>query len=72
MRQTFAYIDPKAVGRNLQQIRSIVGDDKHIMAVVKADAYGHGMLPIVAYNYASGNRERMKKTIDTARLLGYI
>ncbi len=29
-----------------------------------------GMLPIVAYNYASGNRERMKKTIDTARLYG--
>ena len=29
-----------------------------------------GMLPIVAYNYSSGNRERMKKTIDTARNWG--
>jgi Na+-driven multidrug efflux pump len=29
-----------------------------------------GMLPIVAYNYASGNRERMQKTINTARRYG--
>jgi alanine racemase len=46
MRQTFAYINPKNVGRNLQQIRALIGPDKHIMAVVKADAYGHGMLPV--------------------------
>ena len=31
-----------------------------------------GMLPIVAYNYASGNRERMKRTIRTARTCGLI
>lgn len=31
-----------------------------------------GMLPIVAYNYSSGNRERMKKTINTARMYGLI
>lgn len=29
-----------------------------------------GMLPIVAFNYASGNRERMKSVIRTARLAG--
>lgn len=29
-----------------------------------------GMLPIVAFNYASGNRERMKSVIHTARLTG--
>ncbi len=29
-----------------------------------------GMLPIVAYNYASGNRERMKNTINAARVAG--
>ena len=29
-----------------------------------------GMLPIVAYNYSSGNHERMKQTINTARLAG--
>ena len=31
-----------------------------------------GMLPIVAYNYSSGNRERMKETINTARLAGLV
>ncbi|MBO4871827.1 MAG: cation transporter [Lachnospiraceae bacterium] len=31
-----------------------------------------GAMPIIAYNFASGNRERMKKTIDTARLWGLI
>ena len=29
-----------------------------------------GMLPIVAYNYSSGNHDRMKKTINTARMCG--
>ena len=29
-----------------------------------------GMLPIVAYNYAAGNRERMQKTVRTARWYG--
>ena len=31
-----------------------------------------GAMPIIAYNFASGNRARMKKTIDTARLWGLI
>ena len=31
-----------------------------------------GAMPIIAYNFASGNRTRMKKTIDTARLWGLI
>ncbi len=29
-----------------------------------------GMIPIVAYNYSSGNRERMKQTVNTARMYG--
>ena len=29
-----------------------------------------GMLPLVAYNYASGNRERMQNVIKTARRIG--
>lgn len=31
-----------------------------------------GMLPLVAYNYASGNHERMKKIISTARKMGLV
>ena len=32
----------------------------------------HGAMPIIAYNYSSGNRERMRKVISTARLWGLI
>ena len=31
-----------------------------------------GMLPIVAFNYSSGNHERMKETINTARFAGLV
>lgn len=31
-----------------------------------------GMLPIVAFNYSSGNHQRMKETINTARLAGLL
>ena len=31
-----------------------------------------GMMPIVAYNFASGNRARMKQAVHTARLYGLI
>lgn len=31
-----------------------------------------GMMPIVAYNYSSGNRERMRDTMRTARLAGLL
>lgn len=31
-----------------------------------------GMMPIVSYNYASGNHERMKKTISGARTAGLV
>jgi alanine racemase len=35
-----------ALSHNLRQVRSLVGDGVKILGVVKADAYGHGMLPV--------------------------
>jgi alanine racemase len=35
-------VDLAAIRHNVEQVRSRVGDDVRIMAVVKADAYGHG------------------------------
>ena len=46
MRPTYAEINLKAIHHNLKQIRKQVGKHPHIMAVVKANAYGHGMLPV--------------------------
>jgi alanine racemase len=41
-RSTFATIDAKALAHNLAAVRERAGDAR-IMAVVKADAYGHGL-----------------------------
>lgn len=43
MSYCWAEIDLNAILFNLKQIKRIVGDKVRIMAVVKADAYGHGL-----------------------------
>ena len=42
MRPTYAEIDLAAIHHNLIQVRKQVGKHPRIMAVVKANAYGHG------------------------------
>lgn len=41
-RPTWAEIDLDALAANFQEVRRRVGDEVKVMAVVKADAYGHG------------------------------
>ncbi|MBC7328114.1 alanine racemase [bacterium] len=43
MSYCWAEIDLNAILFNLKKIREIVGDNVKIMAIVKADAYGHGL-----------------------------
>jgi alanine racemase len=43
-RATFAQINLKAFKHNLQNLKAITAPDTGIMAVIKADAYGHGAL----------------------------
>ena len=45
-RPTVVEIDLKNLEHNLKVLRTIVGSDVNILAVVKADAYGHGSIPI--------------------------
>ncbi len=47
MRPTFAEIDLEILNTNLKNIRKKVGRHPLIMAVVKANAYGHGVIPVV-------------------------
>ncbi len=42
----FAEIDLAAIEHNTDQIRKRTGYDTALMAVVKADAYGHGAIPV--------------------------
>ncbi|MEE9386922.1 MAG: alanine racemase [Nannocystaceae bacterium] len=44
-RPTHLRVDLTALGRNLKVIRGASGDAR-VMAILKADAYGHGLLPI--------------------------
>jgi alanine racemase len=41
-RPTWAEIDLDALAANFQEVRRVVGREVKVMAVVKADAYGHG------------------------------
>jgi alanine racemase len=46
MRQTYARVNLRNFLANLSAIRTLVQSDVKIMAVVKADAYGHGLVQI--------------------------
>ncbi len=43
---TWADVDLDALAHNVRQVKGFVGDRVQVMAVVKADAYGHGMVPV--------------------------
>ena len=45
-RPTVAEIDLDAIAFNVRQTRKLVGPDVRICAAVKADAYGHGVIPV--------------------------
>ena len=47
-------IDPKALASNLSWIRARVGDDVSLMAVVKANAYGHGAVAVARIALSNG------------------
>lgn len=46
LRNTFAEIDLRNIANNVRAVRSALHKNTRIMAVVKADAYGHGMIPV--------------------------
>lgn len=43
---TWVEIDSKAINYNLKQFRKIIGPNRLLMPVIKANAYGHGFLEI--------------------------
>ncbi len=46
LRPTWAEISLSKLKANLARLRLLTGPDRRIMAVVKADAYGHGAVPV--------------------------
>jgi alanine racemase len=53
-RATFAEINLKAFKHNLQNLQTITEPATGIMAVIKADAYGHGVIPCAKAAVESG------------------
>ncbi|MEE8391551.1 MAG: alanine racemase, partial [Anaerolineae bacterium] len=45
-RPTWVEVDLEAVAYNVQQIKEIIGPQVNILAVLKADAYGHGAITV--------------------------
>ena len=53
--RTWADVDLGALARNLGRVRALTGDAE-IMLVVKADAYGHGAVPVAWHLLSAGAR----------------
>ncbi|MBN1486376.1 MAG: alanine racemase [Anaerolineae bacterium] len=66
---TWAEIDLTAIAHNVKQIKAYVGKDTDIIAVVKANAYGHGEIPVAHTLLKAGaSRLAVHRTIDGVRL----
>lgn len=66
--QALAAIDLDALAHNVGVIRERAGDSP-VMAVVKADGYGHGAVPVARTMLAAGVRELGVCTLDEALAL---
>lgn len=53
-RHTFAEIDLDAITKNIKNTKELIGKDKKLLAVVKADAYGHGSVKVAKTALAAG------------------
>lgn len=61
---TFCRVDLSAVDANLRAVRGLAGPDVTILAVVKADAYGHGDLEVVRTLSGQGVRHFAVATVE--------
>lgn len=59
-----AIIDLRAYDHNLDMVRNLIPSDCAIMAVVKAEAYGHGLVPMARRAVASGVAMLGVATVD--------
>lgn len=68
-RPVWVEVNLKHIAHNLQQVKKQVPDDTQIMAVVKADAYGHGAIPVARVALNSGVQRLAVAVVDEAREL---
>jgi alanine racemase len=68
-RTAWIEIDTAALASNLVVLRRMAGDGVAILPVVKADAYGHGMVPVARTLAAAGADGLCVATLDEAIVL---
>lgn len=68
MRPTLASIDAKALAQNFAEAKRLAGA-REVIAVVKADAYGHGAEPVALRLAAAGCRSFAVATVEEAAQL---
>lgn len=54
IRPVWAEIDLKKVRHNFNEVRRLIGSSVEMMAIIKAEAYGHGVIPIARLALESG------------------
>lgn len=64
MNRSWAEVDLKQIVRNAQIYHEHICGDQNIMAVVKADAYGHGSVPVARVLYEAGIRAFAVATVE--------
>ena len=65
----WAEIDLKAIAHNLSELRRIINPDSRLMAVVKANAYGHGSVEVARCALDNGAEYLGVARIEEAMLL---
>ena len=68
-RRAWLEVDLGAITNNVAVFRELVGPDVELNAVVKADAYGHGMLPVARTVEQAGVDRLCVATLDEALAL---
>ena len=61
-----ATVSLRAIEQNYRAIRELIGPGCEALCVVKADAYGHGAVPVAARLEAAGARRFAVATVDEA------
>ncbi|MGE4357274.1 MAG: alanine racemase [Candidatus Omnitrophota bacterium] len=63
-RPSWAEVDLSSIGFNLNQIKKFLSSEVKIMPVVKADAYGHGLIEVSKYLVSQGIEQLGIATVD--------
>ena len=65
--ETFVEIDLGAIARNVASLKNLTSNNTRLMAVVKADGYGHGAVEVARTALENGARELAVSRLPEAR-----